>query len=941
MQDENADADVLKREVASAVEAEAVGNEYADNERSLVLTLQALDVTCQPFLDNFMAGRVSLDELRVGPLSRVVPGDKWEGYLDILQYCRSERIEVLAMAPPPYVLRSVVGNGIESLDERDRQKYAPPKGGAYGADIGRRNGRNRGGGGYNAAASTSVLYAQTRAVMGYTNAGVIAAALRQHPRRTVLALVAESYAKFGTAGRGVPLWLKRVHPVADASQKVILLNPGRQPLLEPGEAPEADYLWYAAAVPCTENCFDRDRVAQAMSAVDSNKVLPKEITVGVERGVVSPELIERFHEPQSPLMEEALSRFQGLRERWLADPNFLLRLVVEESISISTTMLAEVQKRGDRFWDEIEYVTTDVVRGTVVDFFTVWLPAPTLSFREFTSGGAPRRRGPLSGVWEYFGKLPENVFQRPMAGERWGVGDRLLGLAFAGAKLFGVGLVASSSTVALTNLFIDLKERATERAGRASKGNGEASKGGDSDRKEGGLERKAEGGQGAAGAAMNGAAAATTTADGNIAVAAPAVAVAAGAAKGTGSDITPAHTAAASPSAVDGISPPSAYPPPAAAPPKKQRSPVFKTAFFYALYLSTSANLRYQLIAGGVEHWVADYWLIDKPAVGGFLSFAARTVNSFVGTAMWIDFSRYLGLQKAPPPAPKKPTSRKSKKGKGARGAAVAAGTAVTAAAAGMGVTTLAGAAGKQMDSRDNGAEAGDSELRPVTAPADSASLSEGDIMLKDVTELLAQEARVNKVAEERQDAAKAAAARAAKEEQESEDGGEEDEGFKGFLVSTLRWVGTKLVRENPLSRWTDHHAHDHHQAPSHGHDHDGPSHGPSVDHGHGHGSGEVAGGQTPRLPLPLQSHGVEGGEAGHAAADSNGHASTMPVSLEALPLAHGDDGTRAELSTIDNLEIVLAIRSGVKMEADGSSSTRLDSVALPTQEHVPSHPAS
>lgn len=76
---------------------------------------------------------------------------------------------------------------------------------------------------------------------------------------------------------------------------------------------------------------------------------------------------------------------QGLRERWLADPRFLQRLAIEETISITTTVLAQYQRRGDRFWQEIEYVITDSVRGAVVDFFTVWLPAPTLSFRTMDS----------------------------------------------------------------------------------------------------------------------------------------------------------------------------------------------------------------------------------------------------------------------------------------------------------------------------------------------------------------------------------------------------------------------------------------------------------------------------------------------------------------------------------------------------------------------------
>jgi len=76
---------------------------------------------------------------------------------------------------------------------------------------------------------------------------------------------------------------------------------------------------------------------------------------------------------------------QGLRERWLADPRFLQRLGIEETISITTTLIAQYERRGSRFWSEIEYVITDTVRGAVVDFFTVWLPAPTLSFRSLDS----------------------------------------------------------------------------------------------------------------------------------------------------------------------------------------------------------------------------------------------------------------------------------------------------------------------------------------------------------------------------------------------------------------------------------------------------------------------------------------------------------------------------------------------------------------------------
>ena len=76
--------------------------------------------------------------------------------------------------------------------------------------------------------------------------------------------------------------------------------------------------------------------------------------------------------------------FQGFRERLLADPKFLHRLAIEESISITATLVAQYEKRKENFFQELDYVITDTVRGSIVDFFTVWLPAPTLSFLSYS-----------------------------------------------------------------------------------------------------------------------------------------------------------------------------------------------------------------------------------------------------------------------------------------------------------------------------------------------------------------------------------------------------------------------------------------------------------------------------------------------------------------------------------------------------------------------------
>lgn len=91
-------------------------------------------------------------------------------------------------------------------------------------------------------------------------------------------------------------------------------------------------------------------------------------------------------------------------------------------------------------------------RGAVVDFFTVWLPAPTLSFTPVDEFGA-------SGFPTLFSGLPENAFQRGSLGRHWGVRERALAVLLGGAKLFLVGAVSSVGTVAVTNGVKGLQER--------------------------------------------------------------------------------------------------------------------------------------------------------------------------------------------------------------------------------------------------------------------------------------------------------------------------------------------------------------------------------------------------------------------------------------------------------------------------------------------------
>lgn len=134
----------------------------------------------------------------------------------------------------------------------------------------------------------------------------------------------------------------------------------------------------------------------------------------------------------------------------LADPKFLHRLAVEEAISITTTLLAQYERRKENFFEELDYVITDTLRGIVVDFFTVWLPAPTFSFLSYADEiNVPDNVDSLKGL---LGFIPDNAFQKNLAGKDWNVSHRVASVLVGGLKLAGVGFNSSIGAVATSNI---------------------------------------------------------------------------------------------------------------------------------------------------------------------------------------------------------------------------------------------------------------------------------------------------------------------------------------------------------------------------------------------------------------------------------------------------------------------------------------------------------
>ncbi|KAK7281079.1 hypothetical protein RIF29_08755 [Crotalaria pallida] len=515
-----------------------------ENVRRLSLALEAFPSNLQEQLNQYLDNKIDGETLKSYTLHW--PPQRWQEYEPILSYCCENGIRLVACGTPLAILRTVQAEGISGLSKAERKVYAPPAGSGFISGFTSITRRSSVDSTLNPSVPfgpSSYLSAQARVVEEYTMSQIILQNVLEGGATGMLIVVTgASHVTYGSRGTGVPARISR--KIQKKNQVVILLDPERQFIRREGEVPVADFLWYSAARPCSRNCFDRAEIARVMNAAGRRReALPQDLQKGIDLGLVSPEVLQNFFDlEQYPLISELTHRFQGFRERLLADPKFLHRLAIEEAISITTTLLAQYEKRKENFFQELDYVVTDTVRGSIVDFFTVWLPAPTLSFLSYADENSPENINLLIGL---LGSIPDNAFQKSPVGTNWNLNHRVASVLLGGLKLASVGFISSIGAVASSNSLYAIRKF------------------------------------------LN-----------------PAV-------------VTNERV---------------------------RRSPILKTAVVYACFLGVSANLRYQIIAGLVEHRISDQFASQTFLVN-MLSFVTRTINSYWGTQQWIDLARFTGLQ--------------------------------------------------------------------------------------------------------------------------------------------------------------------------------------------------------------------------------------------------------------------------------------------------------
>eukprot|EP00268_Persea_americana_P054097 TRINITY_DN616_c1_g1_i1.p1 TRINITY_DN616_c1_g1~~TRINITY_DN616_c1_g1_i1.p1 ORF type:complete len:310 (-),score=68.10 TRINITY_DN616_c1_g1_i1:950-1741(-) len=74
--------------------------------------------------------------------------------------------------------------------------------------------------------------------------------------------------------------------------------------------------------------------------------------------------------------------------------------------------------------------------------------------------------------------------------------------------------------------------------------------------------------------------------------------------------------------------------------------PILSTSVAYGVYMAVSSNLRYQILAGVVEQRILEPLLHQQKLLLSVFCFAFRTGNTFLGSLMWVDYARWVGIQK-------------------------------------------------------------------------------------------------------------------------------------------------------------------------------------------------------------------------------------------------------------------------------------------------------
>jgi hypothetical protein len=331
--------------------------------------------------------------------------------------------------------------------------------------------------------------------------------------------------------------------------------------------------------------------SQAEAAALSAKIeLPPDMALAARTVGLRSTALARYVSLRGLAVTGALAaRFPAVRDRLIADERFLFKVWAECAIDAGCATVAEVRKRGEHFWGEIELYASDLIVGLVLDVVLVTLMAPAAAIggRAVLSKAASSSSTPgvVAAVRRALEKVPSAVFapDQPGSGVRFTPLSRVacLGVKFLEYSLAGIvcGLVGQAAA----NGLIVVKRR-VQRGQRARQEERER---------------------------------AAAAREGRKALAAYEKRLAQ-----AKKDAAKKH---------DPLDDP--------------MPPVVGTALVWGIFMGVSSNLRYQAVFG-IERLVGESAAAKSlPALAAATTVAVRFVNNVIGGEQFIDFARYFGVQ--------------------------------------------------------------------------------------------------------------------------------------------------------------------------------------------------------------------------------------------------------------------------------------------------------
>lgn len=159
--------------------------------------------------------------------------------------------------------------------------------------------------------------------------------------------------------------------------------------------------------------------------------LPNDVKAALAYGSIKHDDVQRYLKAlRNPFLRFCLM-LPSFRSRFMADKTFFFKLLVQEVVGNGTALAGEIAVRGKEIIDELEYVASDLIIGTVIEAAFVWLLAPTMRLPATANASA---------LSKYFAALPSSMFQPSSAIASFTVSQRLVAFIYAAIQYAAIGL---------------------------------------------------------------------------------------------------------------------------------------------------------------------------------------------------------------------------------------------------------------------------------------------------------------------------------------------------------------------------------------------------------------------------------------------------------------------------------------------------------------------